>query len=377
MAEETEKGEATEDVQESAPATPASKPKAKKKQAGKKQARKKQAKRKNQEASSDTRKRAARPYPKFTLQETLVLGEAIYEFASGEKVRRLTLLGRMNKSPTSSATQNLITNSSKYGVTKGSYLAEWLELTPLGATACNLGALPRERLEARFKLAVENIAPFQRLYSEYKGKRLPIREVLKDVLSEANFEIDDLSECVDIFVVNAKFLGVLQTIAGSEMLIPIEQALDEIPAAEAQPKAGAENDSPHQSEPNQSTSSTPPSFTKVNWAKTCFVITPIGEEGSNERRHADLFLGSLIEPALSEFGLEIIRADKIGAAGMITSQILEYVMRARLAIVDLSYHNPNAFYEMAIRHACKMPVIQISRKSDRLCLLMLTKYAPW
>jgi len=105
---------------------------------------------------------------------------------------------------------------------------------------------------------------------------------------------------------------------------------------------------------------------KVDWSRTCFVITPIGEDGSETRQPADLFLGHLIKPALKEFDMDVVRADKIVAAGMITSQILEYVMRSRLAIVDLSYHNPNAFYEMAIRHACRLPVIQISRKSDRL-----------
>ena len=41
-------------------------------------------------------------------------------------------------------------------------------------------------------------------------------------------------------------------------------------------------------------------------------------------------------------------------------------MRAKLAIVDLSWHNPNAFYEMAIRHACKLPLIQICRKAEKL-----------
>jgi hypothetical protein len=95
-----------------------------------------------------------------------------------------------------------------------------------------------------------------------------------------------------------------------------------------------------------------------------FIITPIGDEGSEERKHADLFLISLIEPALKEFGLKIVRADKIGSPGMITSQVLEHVMRARLAIVDLSFHNPNAFYEMALRHACALPVVQIARKCD-------------
>ena len=108
------------------------------------------------------------------------------------------------------------------------------------------------------------------------------------------------------------------------------------------------------------------SNSKVEWSKICFLISPIGDDESETRRHADLFLGALIEPALSEFDIHVVRADKIGSAGMITSQILEYVMRSRLAIVDLSYHNPNAFYEMAIRHACQLPIVQICRKADQL-----------
>jgi hypothetical protein len=51
---------------------------------------------------------------------------------------------------------------------------------------------------------------------------------------------------------------------------------------------------------------------------------------------------------------------------MITSQVLEHILRARLVIADLSYHNPNVFYEKALRHATKLPVVQICRKKDRL-----------
>jgi hypothetical protein len=51
---------------------------------------------------------------------------------------------------------------------------------------------------------------------------------------------------------------------------------------------------------------------------------------------------------------------------MITSQVLEHILRARLVIADLSYHNPNVFYEMALRHAVKLPVVQICRRCDRL-----------
>jgi hypothetical protein len=98
----------------------------------------------------------------------------------------------------------------------------------------------------------------------------------------------------------------------------------------------------------------------------CFYITPIGAEDSVERKHSDLFMSSLVQPALEELGLTVVRADQIGEPGMITTQVLEYLKRSRLAIADLSYLNPNVFYEVALRHALRLPVVQLIRKADRL-----------
>ena len=308
------------------------------------------------------RGRTARIYPALSFEESLVLAEAIHTHASGERVARLTLLKQMNLSPTSSSTQILITSSGKYGITKGSYAAEHLELTPVGRTASDSTSAARARTQARFDLAIKGQKPFDALYTKYRGKKLPSHNIMKDVLKEAKLAISDEKECIDTFVVNAKFIGLLQTIAGSETLVPIETLLEELPD---NPRSGSVATVSSGSEGGVSSNGSV-TRSQVQWENICFYITPIGSEDSEERKHSDLFLSSIIEPALAGIGLDVVRADQIGQPGMITSQILEHILRARLIVADLSYHNPNVFYEMALRHATKLPIVQISRRADRL-----------
>ena len=54
--------------------------------------------------------------------------------------------------------------------------------------------------------------------------------------------------------------------------------------------------------------------------KICFVISPIGSEGTEIRDRADQVLRHLIEPAVKLYGYQAIRADAISTPGMITSQ---------------------------------------------------------
>jgi hypothetical protein len=77
-------------------------------------------------------------------------------------------------------------------------------------------------------------------------------------------------------------------------------------------------------------------------------------------------MGSLIEPAIAELNLRLVRADQISAPGLITTQIIDHILNAPLVIADLSYGNPNVFYELALRHASRKPVVQIIRSSDKL-----------
>jgi hypothetical protein len=222
----------------------------------------------------------------------------------------------------------------------------------------------KERLQARYALAIEGIVPFKALNEEYLGKKIPSREVMRDFLSGSITDIENLSECLDLFIVNVKFLGLLQTIGGSETLVPLAHLLDELASVPNESAKAAAQSSNSVIQLQTDTGGKPSGGT--DWAKTCFYISPIGADESEERAHSDLFLNHLVEPALEEFDLKVVRADLIGESGMINSQVLEHILKARLVIVDLSFQNPNVFYELAIRHACKLPIVQIIRKSDKI-----------
>jgi len=98
--------------------------------------------------------------------------------------------------------------------------------------------------------------------------------------------------------------------------------------------------------------------------KTCFVIAPIGEEDSEIRERSDKVLKHIIKPVLEELGYSALRADQISRPGMITPDIIQHVVEDPLVIADLTGHNPNVFYELALRHMVKKPVVQLINKGE-------------
>lgn len=100
--------------------------------------------------------------------------------------------------------------------------------------------------------------------------------------------------------------------------------------------------------------------------KECFVIGPIGEPGSEIRERSDNVLEYVIEDAVEEYGYTAVRADDISEPGIITTQIIERIMQCPLVIADLTDHNPNVFYELAVRHAARRPVIQLIESEQEI-----------
>ncbi|MCA1452196.1 hypothetical protein I6F35_03065 [Bradyrhizobium sp. BRP22] len=100
----------------------------------------------------------------------------------------------------------------------------------------------------------------------------------------------------------------------------------------------------------------------------CFVVGPIGKEGTPERKHADLLLNAIIKHVLenNEFGYKVRRADEDADPGMIGDRVIADITRSPLVIADLTDLNPNAFYELGIRHATELPTIHIARSGTPL-----------
>lgn len=305
------------------------------------------------EAGARKREGGVPAFPRTTLENALVLGNAVQQHGAGQKMRRLTLFEKLDKSPESGPSRMMVVNSGKYGITTGGVQAEFIELTELGQKATSPDSSLAVKTKARFDLAIDGIPPFRHLYELNKGKRVPSPEVMRDSLAEVDVEDVHRRECVELFLENAKFLGLLRTSAGAERLVPIEQVLEGFPGQNSTPSTLAAELPAEDSSGKQR-----------DMSKVCFLIAPIGDDGTDQRKHSDMMLASFIERAMEGSGYNVVRADRITDPGMISGQVIDYLLNSALVIADLSFHNPNVFYELAIRHMVGKPTIHIIRKED-------------
>lgn len=100
--------------------------------------------------------------------------------------------------------------------------------------------------------------------------------------------------------------------------------------------------------------------------KRLFVITPIGENNSPERRHADWVLNAAIKPVFELAGYTVYRSDTIDDPSMINDAIFNHIFEDDLCVADFTFLNPNVLYEVGVRHSQLKPVIHIAHVGTRL-----------
>lgn len=104
-------------------------------------------------------------------------------------------------------------------------------------------------------------------------------------------------------------------------------------------------------------------------AKTCFVVMAIGEQKDGDETISATDLKSkyndLIKEAILKArpDLDVVRADDISLPGTITTDIITRIMHSDYVVADVTYPNPNVFYELGLRHACRIGTIIIRDKA--------------
>jgi hypothetical protein len=100
--------------------------------------------------------------------------------------------------------------------------------------------------------------------------------------------------------------------------------------------------------------------------RRCFVISPIGEDDSEIREHADNVYDYIIEPAMKECEIDAIRSDRIREPGRISDLMFRELLNDDFCVAVLTGHNPNVYYELAIAQAALRPVIILLLKGQNL-----------
>ena len=199
-----------------------------------------------------------------------------------------------------------------------------------------------------------------RFYSDYGSSKLPGNDIFRNVL-EQKYSIPEsrVDETIQLILNNARFAGLLdESDAGCYRLRSASSAIGVDGTDDFTPTA--------ENFEHEAMSLSVSEEESTDYANACFIITPIGEDGSDERKHADAMLKHLIEPVLEQESIKVIRADKISKPGHITKQVIEHIAYCKLCITDMSFKNQNAHYELGVRHAFKLPSVQIIRKGDKI-----------
>lgn len=103
---------------------------------------------------------------------------------------------------------------------------------------------------------------------------------------------------------------------------------------------------------------------------TCFVIMPIGTQVIGDIKLTEEKLKEkydyIIKNAVlkADPTLEVIRADEELNPSSISNDIFTKLMHSKYVIADITYPNPNVFYELGIRHAIRSGTILIRERVD-------------
>ena len=166
----------------------------------------------------------ARPslFPPYGITEARKIADTIAQKASGQPMRRLDIFKELGKAPGSSRSRQLVTASSSYGLTTGSYIATKLSLAPIG------GRLAVDGDETALIDAVFNVEIFKKFFVRYEESGIPSNLVGKSFLAEEGIPTDRTKACWDSILANGRAASLISDVGGTEMVLSRDHAKENI-----------------------------------------------------------------------------------------------------------------------------------------------------
>ena len=277
------------------------------------------------------RTRVTRPYPSYTLQDSVSVPKAIYEVNAGLPFDRELLAGALGTTPKSSAFTMRLNASAAYGLTEGGYNDPDIRLTDLGETVVAADS-EATRISGLAEAAM-NPDTFGGFYELLDGRRLPQSEYLHNILQRQLGVRPDLAEeCLGILQDNGEFAGIILEVDG-EFLVRLPEPDTAVqPVVAPEGKVATELPTPYQTggrQPDAPTHREP-----VRDAKKRIFIGQIGDSDAAK------YVASMLE----ELGISTASPQiPEGDADLLVSQDVSQAMRESGAAILVFRSGDNAW----------------------------------
>jgi hypothetical protein len=170
----------------------------------------------SEDKAEKTRKtRTKAVYPIRSLMDSLRIANAIKDHSAGNPYDRIDLAKALNTSPSTREFMTLITSSSQFGLTVGSYVAQKISLTDLGRSI----VYPEnaEERNSSLKNALFKIGFYKKFFETYDKNKLPAGDFLEGTLNRTyGIPVSDTKECYKLILKNAKELEIIDELSGAQ-----------------------------------------------------------------------------------------------------------------------------------------------------------------
>lgn len=168
---------------------------------------------------------ARRPFPVHTFEEALKVAKAIQDKNAGKPWKPLFVAEALGIKPSSSNFREITSSAYKYGLTEGTWNAQYILLTDLGKSITK-PLDPNQEVKDKQE-AVLKIELFKKVYEHYRDAKFPSPDdsYFKNMLEkEFNVPRELVDECIQLLLANGRYTGIIRDVSGAPYVVFAETA---------------------------------------------------------------------------------------------------------------------------------------------------------